>query len=133
MMEYLYHGSPDKLDKLIPNQAHDVAFQEGCQLAVYATSSMDMAICFAMGCISDGDEAERIMMPEYGNKMVFKNCHPRYGEKGYVYFLDKSKFVHALGSQWVCFSEITPDKVIEINVDDHLDLCVVEGRSLSDR
>lgn len=133
MKEYLYHGSPNKLDKLIPNQAHDVAFQEGCQLAVYATSSMDMAICFAMGCISDGDEAERIMMPEYGNKMVFKNCHPHYGGKGYVYFLDKSKFVHALGSQWVCFSEITPDKVIEINVDDHLDLCIVEGQSLSDR
>ncbi|WP_044916967.1 hypothetical protein [Butyrivibrio sp. WCE2006] len=63
MKEYLYHGSPNKLDKLIPNQAHDVGFEEGCQLAVYATSNKNMAICFALGCISDGEDAERIMMP----------------------------------------------------------------------
>ena len=27
--EYLYHGSPIKLDKLVPNQAYDTGFQEG--------------------------------------------------------------------------------------------------------
>ena len=126
MKDYLYHGSPFKLDKLIPNQAHDTGFDEGCQLAVYATSNQNMAICFALGCIADGDDAERIMMPEYGDKMIFKHCHPNYGGKGYVYRLDKSKFVHAMGSQWVCYEPVIPDEITEINVDDYLDLCVVE-------
>lgn len=127
--EYLYHGSPKKLDKLIPNQACDMGFKEGCQLAVYATSKKSMAICFAMGCIQNGKkDAERIMLPEYGDKIVFKNCHPNYGAKGYVYKLDKSKFVHAIGTQWVCYDEIIPDEIIEIDVDDYLDYCIVEER-----
>ena len=85
-----------------------------------------MAICFALGCISDGENYERTMMPEYGDKMVFKNCYPNYGGKGYVYCLDKTKFVHAMGSQWVCYEEVIPEEVIEINVDNYLDLCIIE-------
>ena len=124
--EYLFHGSPHKFDKLIPNQAFDSGFKEGCQYAVYATSSINMAICFSLGCIEENENAERIMLPEYGDRMVFKHCHPNYGGKGYLYLLDKEKFVHAMGTQWVCYEEIVPDYVIEINVDEHLDLCVIE-------
>ena len=124
--EYLYHGSPVRVDKLIPNQAYDTGFEEGCQYAVYATTNRIMAICFALGCVEESENAERIMLPEYGDKMVFRNCHPNYGGKGYVYVLSKEKFSHAMGSQWVCFEEIVPDEVIEINVDDYLDYCIIE-------
>ena len=124
--EYLYHGSPVRVDKLIPNQAYDTGFEEGCQYAVYATTNRKMAICFALGCVEESENAERIMLPEYGDKMVFRNCHPNYGGKGYVYILNKEKFSHAMGSQWVCFEEIVPDEVIEINVDDYLDYCIIE-------
>ena len=37
--EYIFHGSPIKVKKLVPNQACDVAFEEGCQLAVYGTTN----------------------------------------------------------------------------------------------
>ena len=124
--EYLYHGSPVRVNKLIPNQAYDTGFEEGCQYAVYATTNRIMAICFALGCVEESENAERIMLPEYGNKMVFRNCHPNYGGKGYVYILNKEKFSYAMGSQWVCFEEIVPDEVIEINVDDYLDYCIIE-------
>lgn len=66
------------------------------------------------------------MMPEYGNRMVFEGCHPRCGEKGYLYELDPKGFIHAMGTQWVCHHEVTPVKRIEINVDDYLDLCIVK-------
>ncbi|WP_044916968.1 hypothetical protein [Butyrivibrio sp. WCE2006] len=62
--------------------------------------------------------------------MIFKHCHPNYGGKGYLYFLDKRKFKPAMGSQWVCYEEIVPDDVIEISVDDYLDLCVVENNMI---
>lgn len=124
--EYLYHGSPYKVDKLIPNQAHDIGYIEGCKLAVYATSNKAMAICFALGCVDDNDDAQRIMMPEYGDKMLFKNCHPNYGGKGYLYLLDKSRFQHAMNSQWVCYDAIIPDEIIEIDVDDYLDYCIID-------
>ncbi|WP_026652946.1 hypothetical protein [Butyrivibrio proteoclasticus] len=124
--EYLYHGSPYKLDRLVPNQAVDTGFKEGCQFAVYATSNRNMAICFSLGCVEESDDAQRVMMPEYGDKMVFKKCHPNYGKKGYLYVLDKEQFVHSMGTQWVCYKEIVPEEIIEIDVDDYLELCIIE-------
>lgn len=123
---FLYHGSPNKYEVLIPHQAYDVGFEEGCQNAVYATTSKAMAICFALGAVEDDNgDVEREMMPEYGDKMVFKKGHPNYGGKGYLYVIDGSRFQHAMGTQWVCFEEVTPLEVIEINVNDYLDYCVV--------
>lgn len=122
---YLYHGSPVKTKSLCPRQAYDTGYEAGCQEAVYATDSLDMAICFALGV--EGDEnSERTMLPEYGMKMVFKNCHPRYGKKGYIYILNKDEFIHAMGSQWVAYKMQIPVDVIEINVDDYIeDYCVI--------
>ena len=57
---------------------------------------------------------------------VFKRWHPNYDGKGYLYYLDKSKFVHAMGSQWVCYEEIIPERVEEIDVDEFLDDCIIE-------
>lgn len=125
--DYLYHGSPVKVDKLLPNQAYDMEYAEGCQYAVYATSDKMMAILFALGCVSDSEDSERIMMPEYGNKMFFKNCHPNYNKKGYVYVLDKSKFIHAMGTQWVCDEEVIPISIEEINVNDYLEYCIIHS------
>jgi len=129
MENILWHGSPVKVDRLIPNQACDIGYKEGCRFAVYATSSRNMAICFAMGCVENdpgsGKKASRTMMPEYGEKMVFEGCHPNYGAKGYLYKLDASDFVHAMGTQWTCFKEVTPLEIIEINVDEYLELCIV--------
>ena len=125
MQNILWHGSPVKVDKLIPNKAMDVGFEEGCKLAVYATSNRNMAICFALGCVVDEKNATRTMMPEFGDKMVFEGCHPNYGAKGYLYKLDGTGFEHAMGSQWTCMEEVIPLEVIEINVDDYLDMCVV--------
>lgn len=121
--DYLFHGSPNKIECLQPKQAHDTAYAAGCQKAVYATDSLDMAICFALGVEGDG---ERIMLPEYGRKMLFKNCHPRYGQKGYVYVLERDGFTHAMGSQWVAYTEQTPVDIIEIDVDDYIeDYCIL--------
>ncbi len=130
--DVLFHGSPYKLDEIIPNQAYDSQFEEGCQLAIYATSNIDMAICFALGCVADGENAERIMMPEYGNKMHFINCHPNYGGKGYIYVLEKGKFTYAYGSQWVCYETLIPQQVIEIAVDEYLNSHCVISKSFHD-
>lgn len=123
---YLYHGSPFKIEALEPRQAHDTEYESGCQEAVYATDSLDMAICFALG-VEGSEDSERIMLPEYGKKMLFKNCHPRYGQKGYIYVLNREEFVHAMGSQWVAYKQQIPVDIIEIDVDDYIqDYCIIE-------
>ena len=57
--------------------------------------------------------------------MVFKKGHPNYGGKGYLYIIESNEFVHAMGTQWVCFKEVKPTEVIELEVDDYLEYCVV--------
>lgn len=127
--DVLYHGSSQKCQVLIPHQAYDIGFEEGCQLAVYASTNRNMAIGFALGAVpNEKGEIERVMMPEFGDKMVFKKGTPNYGGKGYLYVLPKDKFQHAMGSQWVCFEEVKPLEVIELEVNEHLDVCVVEGK-----
>ena len=119
--DILYHGSPTYHETLIPHQAYDTGFAEGCQNAVYATSNKAMAICFALGAVADENgEIEREMMPEHGDKIIFKKGTPNYGGKGYIYILDGSKFTHAYGTQWVCMGEISPLEIIEIDVNDYL-------------
>jgi hypothetical protein len=126
-MDYLYHGSSKYYNVLIPHQAYDKGFKEGCKKAVYATSNKNMALAFALGAIPDKNGAiERVMMPEFGDTMVFEKGTPNYGGKGYLYVLDKKKFLHSLGTQWVCFDEIEPTDIIEINVNDYLHLCLVK-------
>lgn len=125
---FLYHGSPTYHQTLIPHRAYDTGFEAGCQNAVYATTSKAMAICFALGAISDANgEVEREMMPEHGNKIIFKKGTPNYGGKGYIYTLDASSFIHAMGTQWVCFEEVKPIEILEIDVNDYLDYCDVRN------
>lgn len=125
-MEYLYHGSSRKVHVLAPHQACDKEFEEGCQYAVYATSNRNMALAFALGEIpNDKGEVERVMMPEYGDVMQFVKGTPNYGGKGYLYVLDKKDFHYAYGTQWICFHDVKPLSIIEIEVNDYLYLCKV--------
>lgn len=125
-MEYLYHGSSKKIEILKPMQAFDYGYEAGRQRAVYATSNKNMALGFALGALPDANgEVERVMMPEYGDKIIFKKGTPNYGGKGYLYILDKAFFNHAMGTQWVCYNEIVPLGVMEIQVNDYLHLCEV--------
>lgn len=130
IMEYLYHGSSGYYKTLMPHQAYDTGFKEGCKNAVYATTNKNMALAFALGAIPDQNgEIERVMLPEYGDKMIFEKGTPNYGGKGYLYVLDKEKFQHAMGTQWVCFEEVEPIEIQEINVDDYLYLCQVKSNA----
>lgn len=89
-MEYLYHGSSGYYKTLIPRQAYDTGFEEGCKNAVYATTNRNMALAFALGAIPDQNgEIERVMLPEFGDRMIFEKGTPNYGGKGYLYVLDK--------------------------------------------
>ena len=33
-----------------------------------------------------------------------------------------------MGSQWVCYDEIVPDFIEEIDVNDYLDYCIIEKK-----
>jgi len=50
---FLFHGSSKLFDVLLPSQAYDWGYSEGCHDAVYATSNRDIALAFALGVVPD--------------------------------------------------------------------------------
>ena len=132
-MEVLYHGSSSYFEILIPHQAYDIGFEAGCKKAVYATTNKNMALAFALGANPNQDgDVDRVMMPEFGDIMIFQKGTPNYGKKGYLYVLDKGDFQHVMGTQWVCFHKVKPIEIIEIEVNDYLHLCRVIEKEESD-
>ena len=124
-LRVLFHGSSIKVDVLQPHQAEDGMSEAGRYYGVYATDLRDAAIAFALGAVPDEAGAvSRVIGKHDLNpvKMVFVRGHPNFGGKGYLYELDPSGFKKVSSTQWVCDREITPIKVIEINVDDYLHL-----------
>lgn len=147
-MKYLWHGSPQKVDSLIPNKAHDIGFEEGCKLAVYATSSKEMAICFALGCETEClgeaqnaiyaaatfDEVIPFALPfrwypdSPDGRLSFDsdgiNSFLHYGSinpngKGYVYVLPSDTFELVDEWEWISRKEVKPIEIIEICVKDY--------------
>jgi len=97
----------------------------GSEYGVWATSSRDVALTFALGAIPDETGAViRIMRPQDLNpvKMVFVQGHPNFDGKGYLYTVSSQGFEHVGGEVWLCRHPVTPVEILEINVDDYLHL-----------
>ncbi|MGL5087133.1 MAG: hypothetical protein ACRC68_15695 [Clostridium sp.] len=119
----LYHGSSVCSEKLIPHQAYDWGYEEGCENAVYATSNKNVALAFALGIKPDvNGKSERVMDTEFGDVMIFVNGMPNYGGVGYLHVLSSEGFTYAGGTQWINKNEVIPLEIIEIKVDEYLHL-----------
>jgi len=123
--KYLYHGSSERVDVLLPHQAEDFLNPAGSQYGVWATSNRDIALAFALGAVPDETGAvTRIMRPQDLDpvKMVYVQGHPNFGGKGYLYTVSSDRFEHVAGEVWICREPVTPLEILEINVDDYLHL-----------
>ena len=121
--EFLYCGSSERFDVLLPSRAHDWGDKEGRQNAVYAYSNRDIALAFALGVTPDETgHYDRVMSYKYGVgvQMIFHKGHPNFGGKGYLYKLPSKGFIHAGGTEWINPSPVMPVGITEINVDDYL-------------
>ena len=120
---FLYHGSSKYFKIILPYQAYDSAYDEGCYEAVYATSEKDIALSFALGAVPDEfGKIGRVMDKKYGDdiKMIFYHGHPNFGDRGFLYKLSSEGFVYTRGTQWISFQSVIPIEIYEINVDDYL-------------
>jgi hypothetical protein len=124
--EFLYHGSSERFDVILPSQAYDWGYKEGRRNAVYATSKRDIALAFALGIVPDENgQTDRVMDYKYTKDetvMLYVKGHPNFGGKGYVYKLSSKGFSYAGGTQWVSPVPVHPLEITETNVDDYAHL-----------
>ena len=120
---YLYYGSSERLDAILPSQAWHSGDKTGSRMAVYAASVRDIVLAYALGAVPDENgQLDRVMSHKYGGevKMIFLKGRPNFGGQGYVYKLPVKGFVFNGATQWVSFSPVKPLETDEINVDDYL-------------
>lgn len=121
--KYLYHGSSERVDVLLPHQAQDFLEEVGTQHGIFATPNRDVALAFALGAVPDNTGGiTRVITSLNPVKMVFLQGHPNFGGKGYLYTLSSDEFEEVNPLQWLCRKSVTPLETLEINVDDYLHL-----------
>ena len=137
--KYLFHGSPKKLDKIIPHQAHDSnGNEENEDYAVFLTSSFIIASAYAfkdkikeisddldynfnIGCTNDND-----YFVDIENVRISDSIY------GYIYVFpfDEAKVKYSGGAQYKYYGELEPIDVIKINFKDYRDKYnIKEGES----
>lgn len=118
----LYHGSPQRLERLEPRPARGVGPEHDTLTAVYATDSRNMAIAFAMSGVPDekGYLSWTMEMEGDGPAITYQAGCPRAGELGFVHVISPQGFNKVADHQWVCYSAVSPVSIETIRVDDYL-------------
>ena len=124
----LYHGSPHRVERLVPRPARGVDPKHDTLTAVYATDSRNMAIAFAMSGVSDEKGHLGWTLEMDGDRPVISYTagRPRWGQPGFVYSLSLEGFQRVADHQWVSYSPVTPVSCETIQVDDYLDWVVTD-------
>lgn len=124
MTKYLWHGSVEKFEKLIPSQATDISgHHESNKKAVYATDLKNLAISFGLKDKNSNSYAHWTKSGEFNGMVVVKG-KIRTGKEFYLYKLDSKDFEKCKGvsHQYYSKEEVKPIKVLELKVDDYIHL-----------
>jgi len=119
--EYLYHGSPYLVEKLIPRPASGEKEKESLT-AIYAAETIKDVIPFALPVrwYPDTPEGRRDFKCSNGRtELIYGSLNP--GGRGYVYKVKADNFVKIDHWQWISESAVIPEEIIEIRVEDYWD------------
>lgn len=124
--KYLFHGSPVLfIEAKMYKATCDSKNPLNEQTAIYASNNLRFAILFAF---------EKLPKDNFSWGAVYKNgafvgelknsTYIDENAKGYIYCFDKSKFKETeKGSmQYVCYQNLKPEKIFEVNYKDYKDL-----------
>lgn len=119
---YLYHGSPEKLDRIEPRLAQGVGPGKDRLNAVYATHIQNLAIVFSLPFV-----------PNENNNLSFQvslqadepEIHLEAGSldmarSGFLYTVSSVSFEQIDDEQWISYSSVEPCDKIRVNPKDFL-------------
>lgn len=122
--KFIFHGSNKLFDLCIPSQAYcNTGIVENRKYAVYGTSDIRFAICFALSKGIDTSwevfEKESSYCAHIHSKTKFKN-----NKVGYLYLFDKKDFTNTREEsiQFFCNHPVKPVKIYKILYKNYEDL-----------
>ncbi len=124
--KYVFHGSTMLFNKAKPQQAKcDTKNPLNEQVAVYGAKDLRFAIIFAFEKLPKQNFSWAAV--NYNGEYVAELKNGTYideSAKGFIYCFDKSKFQETQkgSNQYVCYEEIEPEIIFEIEYIDYKDL-----------
>lgn len=119
----LFHGSPYKLDIIVPNQATGLGNRTNDRLnSVYASDERNYAIMFALNILADkkGVKGWSISWTPDLLKVVIEEGKLDLTTEGYLYRLPSDTFRKVERFQWVSDIPVKPIECEIIKPTDHL-------------
>ena len=123
--KYLFHGTAHEIEKLECRQSTDSDSKDNEDNAVFLTSSFYTAAAYAFSRrLKELNEYYSFSMNNDGElpAMVFEVDNLPDDLYGYVYIFDNSddmiKDNHQFTTQYRCYHDLTPQKVIKVNYKD---------------
>lgn len=123
--KYLFHGTAHKIDKLELRQSTDNENKDNEDNAIFLTSSIYTAAAYAFSRrLKELNENYSFSMNNNGElpAMVFEVENLPDDLCGYIYIFEKSEDMikdnNVLTTQYRCYHELTPQKVIKVNYRD---------------
>ena len=126
---YLYHGSPERLDRIEPRPARGVGSGKDCLNAVYATHIENLAIVFSLPFIPNENGNLSIRVSLQADK---PGIHLEAGlldasRPGFLYIVPSDSFEQLDDEQWVSYGPVEPCDKVQINPKDFLHWLRSEG------
>ena len=119
---YLYHGSPEKLDRIEPMPARGVGPEKDRLNAVYATHIRNLAIVFSLPFIPNENGNLSIQVSSQADE---PDIHLEAGSLdlsrlGFLYIVPSDSFEQLDDEQWVAYGPVEPCSKVQINPNEFL-------------
>lgn len=118
--DYLYHGSPKKLEILKPSQAIGFSGAGDNEHAVYAVACYELAVAFALTLTAQTHTAVFSVDTQSNPPVIrLKDTLIDWQKTGYIYKLPLTSFQLIAPDQWVSYEPVIPVEVFKINPIDY--------------
>lgn len=114
---HLYHGSPQKLERIEPRPARGVGPEKDRLNAVYATHIRNLAIAFSLPFIpnENGNLSIRISSQTDEPEIHLEAGSINWSRLGILYIVPSDSFEQLDDEQWVAYGPVEPCDKVQIN------------------
>ena len=119
---YLYHGSPEKLDRIEPRPARGVGPEKDRLNAVYATHIQNLAIAFSLPFVPNENNnlSLQVSLQAAEPEIHLEAGSLDMARSGFLYTVPSASFEQLDDEQWVSYSSVEPCDKVRINPKDFL-------------
>ena len=117
---YLYHGSPEDVDRIEPRPARGVGPEKDRLNAVYATHIRNLAIVFSLPFTpnENGNLSFRVSLQADKPEIHLEAGSLDASRPGFLYMVPSDSFEQLDDEQWVSYGPVEPCGKIQINPKD---------------